>query len=815
MDVRHTVTVTDAASAVLAAMADQAGRAAAAADALTAATTATGRASAAAVTGIRSAGQAVAVVGQEAQASGAEVERMRRRMEDLAASSPVEKLVLSYKRVTSEIRAAAEATGDLALAGKAQAAVDARFAAAITERNAATKSTAATTKEVTTATRAYGQSAEAAGISVGQSAAAVTNLRAQLTDFAVQVASGGSPLQALIQQGPQIAEAMAQGGGAVRTLAGALSFLAGPVGVVAAAALAMGGALFYASKQAEEAEDKVRASAAAADEAAAAYGRLRDSQRLQTVQAGVVAGEIDPSAVKTTQATLQAEAQFRDQVNAAKARQVQTTVALQEAEKALAAEYKRNGGIVTATTAALEQRVAATRGQFEAAKAAVGGLNDRITETAAGIVEWGEYTEGAAKGVQKVGAAATETGDRMIAVRASLAALVAQADAFAPPLVSAREELIQMQGVLAAIQAGGVSLGVDVSGTVDRLQAEIERRDIALRLDAVGAWASEAAGEIEAELMDMMERINAEIALDDMIAQMDSFVTSTVDALTAAGAQLVRASDAGQAASAVAGGVSGVMSAVGGAGPVGAIVSLGYDLLTGIADGVLTEIATIPSEIARSLAALGPAVVDAVVELVGTGIPALVESIPKMVDGILLKAIPALVQLLLDPRHYIGIAKSLVLAIVQSIGGVAEFIVRGAGSVWETVSKGVKGLFSADRWREIGRAIAQAVRDFLHSGGKRVKKAAKQAGETIAEWWEEGFERGTPYVPRTGLYMLHEGEKVQNRAGVNAETARRAQAPARESVRVDRITVLDMDGTARELRRYLGAKGRGGRLEFT
>lgn len=814
MDVRHTVTVTDAASAVLAAMADQAGRAASAADALTAATRATSTAATGLVAPAKSAAQAVAGIGQEAGASGAEIERMRRRMEDLAASSPIEKLVLSYKRVTTEIRQAADATGDLAMAAKAQAAVDARFAGAIAERNAATKATAATTKEAATATRTYGQSAEAAGISVGQSAAAVTNLRAQLTDLTVQIASGGSPLMALIQQGPQIAEAMAQGGGAVRTLAGALSFLAGPIGVVAAAAVAMGGALLYASQQAEEAEGKVLASARAADEAAAAYGRLRDSQRIQTVQAGVVAGEIDASAIKTTQATLQAEAQFRDQVNAAKARQVQTTVALQTAEKALAAEYKRNGGIVSTTTAALEQRVTATRAQFEAAKGAVGGLNDRITETAAGIVEWGEYTEGAAQGVRRVGAAAKDTGDRMVAVRASLAGLVAEADAFAPPIVSAREELIQMQGVLAAIQAGGVSLGVDVSGTVDRLQAEIERRDIALRLDAVGAWATEAAGAIEAELMGVLADVNAALALDDLIAQMGGFVTSTVDALTDAGARAVRASDAGQVAGAVAGGAEGVMSAVGGMGATGAMIELGYDLITGIADGVLTEIATIPSEIARSLAALGPALVDAVVELVGTGIPALIESIPKMIDGILLEAIPALAKLLLDPRLYLGITKSLVLAIIQSIGGVAEYIVRGWGSVWETVSKGVKGLFSADRWREIGRAIADAVRDFFSGGGKKVKKAAKQAGETIAEWWEEGFERGTPYVPRTGLYMLHEGEKVQNRAGVNAETARRAQTPARDAIRVDRITVLDMDGQARELRRYLGAKGRGGRLEF-
>jgi hypothetical protein len=34
-------------------------------------------------------------------------------------------------------------------------------------------------------------------------------------------------------------------------------------------------------------------------------------------------------------------------------------------------------------------------------------------------------------------------------------------------------------------------------------------------------------------------------------------------------------------------------------------------------------------------------------------------------------------------------------------------------------------------------------------------------------------------------------------------------------VRLDRITILDMDGTAREMRKYLGAKGRGGRLELT
>lgn len=814
-DVRLSLTLTDGVSAALAAMAGAAGQAAAAEESLRAALAQTGAASAATAAAITSTTTATRGASAAASELGADLERMKRRMEDLAAVNPVEKAVLGYRRAAAEVRAYAEATGDAATASRAMAGLDARLAAVISDRNAATKATTTATRGATEASAGFAQATQKVGISSGQAAAAVTNLRAQFVDLFTQISTGGSPITALIQQGPQIAEAMAQGGGAVRTLTGALSFLAGPIGVVAAAALAMGGALYYASQQAGEAEAKVRASAEAADAAAAAYGRLRDSQRLQTVQVAVAAGELDPSAVRTTQATLQAEAQYRDQINAARAKQIAQTTALATAERALATEYKRNGEIATATTAAMEERVRAARAGFEAAKGQVDGLTDRVAETAAGIVEWEDYSGRAAGAVGRVATAARDTGDRMVAVHASLAALVAQADAFAPPVVSAREELIKMGAVLDSIRAGGAALGIDVSGTVDRLQAEIERRDIALRLDAVGAYAAEAAAAIEEELQGVVERVNAELAIDDLIAQMGGFVRSTVDALTEAGARAVRQSTAGQAVSALAGGASGVMSAVGMAGPVGAMVAMGYDLITGIADGALMEIAKMPTEIARSLEVLGPQVSDAVVELVGSGIPALIESFPKMMDKVLMEAIPALAKVLLDPRTYREIAKSLVIAIVQAIGGVAEFIVRGAGEVWQRVSKGVSGLFSADRWREIGRSIAQAVRDFFGGAGKKVKKAAKSAGETVAEWWEEAFEGGTAYVPRTGVYMLHQGERVVNRAGVNAETARKAQPPARDAVRLDRITILDMDGTAREMRKYLGAKGRGGRLELT
>lgn len=91
--------------------------------------------------------------------------------------------------------------------------------------------------------RAAQTGAAAATTSLGATRAAAFSLQQQLLDIGTGLAGGQSPLTILAQQGPQVATALAQGGGAAATLRAALAPLAGAVGAVGTAVGVLGVAL--------------------------------------------------------------------------------------------------------------------------------------------------------------------------------------------------------------------------------------------------------------------------------------------------------------------------------------------------------------------------------------------------------------------------------------------------------------------------------------------------------------------------------------------------------------------------------------------
>lgn len=88
-------------------------------------------------------------------------------------------------------------------------------------------------------------------MSARATAAALRGVPAQLTDIAVSLQGGQSPLTVLFQQGGQLRDMFGSVGGAARALGSTIAGLITPLSVVAAAVLALGVAYHQGSKEAE------------------------------------------------------------------------------------------------------------------------------------------------------------------------------------------------------------------------------------------------------------------------------------------------------------------------------------------------------------------------------------------------------------------------------------------------------------------------------------------------------------------------------------------------------------------------------------
>lgn len=91
-----------------------------------------------------------------------------------------------------------------------------------------------------------------AGLTAKQTAAALRGVPAQFTDIATSLASGQAPLTVLLQQGGQLKDMFGGVGPAARALGGYVAGLANPLTIGAAAAAALGYALYSASSEADE-----------------------------------------------------------------------------------------------------------------------------------------------------------------------------------------------------------------------------------------------------------------------------------------------------------------------------------------------------------------------------------------------------------------------------------------------------------------------------------------------------------------------------------------------------------------------------------
>ena len=190
-------------------------------------------AAAAAARDLAAAERDVASAAREAEAAEQATAAALYRLQSIAAvvAGPAQASALAFQRQAAEIYKLGQASGDAALAERALGDLMAKRAADVQRATSAT--TAAAQDE---------RSMASAGAELVQSTGSVRygfiNLGNQLSDIATQLTMGANPFTILIQQGPQVAGALAEIGGKAGLVSGLTSVLSAAAPFVASLAVA-------------------------------------------------------------------------------------------------------------------------------------------------------------------------------------------------------------------------------------------------------------------------------------------------------------------------------------------------------------------------------------------------------------------------------------------------------------------------------------------------------------------------------------------------------------------------------------------------
>jgi lambda family phage tail tape measure protein len=145
-------------------------------------------------------------------------------------------------------------------------------------RSAATAGAAASAGRLADdAYKRVGASSAAAARGVGLTAYQTQQLSFQLNDLFVQIASGASPLTALIQQGSQLSGTFGGVGGALRAVGSLITPFRVLVGGAATAVLALGAAIFKGAAQSDELSRSLLVTGNAAGVSRSEFERLKGS----------------------------------------------------------------------------------------------------------------------------------------------------------------------------------------------------------------------------------------------------------------------------------------------------------------------------------------------------------------------------------------------------------------------------------------------------------------------------------------------------------------------------------------------------------
>lgn len=601
----------------------------------------------------------------------------------------------AYAQVTAEVTKAAEAEKSAAAGAKSITAAANAQADALKEASRQATTTAQ-------AARAIAPAADAAAVGMKSAASAGQNLRFQLADVFTSIAGGMNPLMVLAQQGPQIAEAFGGASKSADVLKAALGPAAGLGGVVLAlapAVLAAGGAFLYLNAQLKEAEATAKAASAAATVAQGAYDKLRESQRIQTVQAAVLAGQFGESAIGTTNAQIAAERQFGEVrlLAAAEVKRVETEIG--EARKKV--QSAQNGANnVKNSIAIAESNTAIRKGNEELAKkqAALAAVDRQIANTAAATVEWTDRTVASTKAVRE---ALPALGDYRIAVDGlypvSLAQsgsdLIKQISAIAPVARTAADTVNELEAALGAINLASLTgkIGADIAdGLVFQVESklgDIQMRGLTAALsDSFVSSASASMAKLQADAERMAA--DAQRRIDQRTQRIGQGVGSMLS-----------------------GDLMGGLGSVAALSPVGGAVMAGVQGLGALgangAAGTAKQIEATTAGVIKGLKEVGPLIAELAPMLAGEIPVALIKAVPSIIQG-LIEALPAVVKGITISLAQLAV--ELIALPVRLLEGVPDALREWWRSAWQAIKDFIQGNGPTTTLTpEIDRRIQQSI----------------------------------------------------------------------------------------------------------
>jgi phage-related protein len=232
---------------------------------------------------------------------------------------------------------------------------------------------------------------------------------------------------------------------------------------------------------------------------------------------------------------------------------------------------------------------------------------------------------------------------------------------------------------------------------------------------------------------------------------------------------------------AIQGGLSSILSALG---PEGALAA------------AIIQVVSNPAEILSGIVAE----VDALVEgLLVELIPALLDAIPALVDTLLVRLpelIPQFIQSLvtLIPTLISGLVQALpaiLVGLIQALPEILAALFNGLIENFTTLFIKLPVLFA--------KAIGEAFKNLFRFGRRRRDE------EAVVQPEEMSFAAGGR-VDRTGMALVHRGERIIPPSGVGSQASERARSTAGSggtTINVSGVIAQDIDAFVRQLRRHL------------
>ena len=457
-------------------------------------------------------------------------------------------------------------------------------------------------------------------------AAAVTNLRFQLSDIATSLAGGMSPGMILAQQGPQVAEALAAMDGGIKGVAASISAMAIPAAVLVVGLGAIAAVCLSVTREIRlEAEAHELAAAVAASHTSAL--RANENAHLDLL---VASGEISAAFAKETRAAYDA----RDAVKA--------YAAAQEGQRAeLASRAESDARLLSYSSIFKIGEDASGQGGYgpgqlldvlsgasddlDATRKSVGALNSALVDQAA-IIKTGREE------VQKT--AIIEEDEK-----ARKDALTDSTKLHTSAIRDAKDATKEYTAALKANESYQYDIGLGAGTPGMSFDAFTSQQ----RAAALTQWADMQSG-------------------NDSAAYDVGLGYSTVPAPQVSGSGI--ASVAGVVSGGALAGEAAVFAIIEKL-PFGKMLSLLTTIAMNTGD-FLDGINSVVTRLTANLGNLGGDIKDFKVGVVETLIPSLIEALPAFIEGMLVDLTFGLIKTFADPSFWVNIVTGLGVALKES-----------------------------------------------------------------------------------------------------------------------------------------------------